>query len=305
VLEVVNGLGAHALLHAALPQAGHTPRLIVVHESPRHFDQPGRLDLAAAKRALRSYDYRVYVSQRGQREWDNLAGLDGSRSFYIPNCVREQRVAQTLTRPRSELRRELGYRADGVYAVCVGQVCARKGQDLVLRALAAMPSAAPELQLDLLGDCSSSWARALREGLAGSASAARVRFLGRVSDVYERICAADVLVLGSRAEASPLVVLEAMALGTCVVAADVDGVGEQVVDEETGLLFQRDNAQQLTGSLLRVTRDPALRERLARAGRARYLERFTRDRQLARWSAVLRAAVQGVASPLAGGAPPT
>jgi glycosyltransferase involved in cell wall biosynthesis len=292
VLEVVNGLGAHALLQAALPDPAEIPRMIVVHESPRHFDEPGRLDLATAQRALRSYDYRVYVSQRGQKEWDSLAGLDGGRSFYIPNCVREQRVAQVLTRPRSELRRSLGYSPDRVYALCVGQVSVRKGQDLLLSELDGMPAGPSEVQLDFLGDQSSAWAKALQAGLEGSPVAGRVRFLGKVSDVYERVYAADLLVLASRAEASPLVVLEAMALGTCVVAADVDGVGEQVVDEETGLLFHRDNVQELRGSLMRLTRDAALRERLARGGRARYLERFTRDRQLARWSAALRAALE-------------
>jgi len=114
-----------------------------------------------------------------------------------------------------------------------------------------------------------------------------VRFLGKVSDVYERVYAADLLLLGSRAEASPLVVLEAMALGTCVIAADVDGVSEQVLDEQTGLLFHRESTTELSGCLSRAARDASLRERLARGGRARYLERYGRDRQLARWSALL------------------
>jgi glycosyltransferase involved in cell wall biosynthesis len=148
------------------------------------------------------------------------------------------------------------------------------------------------MQIDFVGDCSSDWARMLRARAHKAGLDQRVRFLGQTSDVYERVYAADLLVLASRAEASPLVVLEAMALGTCVIAADVDGVGEQVVDEETGLLFHRDNTQELTGCLLRLSRDASQRARLARAARARYLERFSRERQLGRWSAVLRAVMQ-------------
>lgn len=291
VLEVVNGLGAHALFSAANRNT-HTPRLLVVHESPRHFDEPRRLDKTGALAALRSYEHRVYVSQRGQKEWDSLAGLDPAGSFYIPNCVHEQRVTWVLAQARSDLRHRLGYPANRIQVVCVGQVSARKGQDLLLDALEAVPPAAADIQLDLVGDCSSDWARALRARVAGSQLARRVRFLGQVGDVYERIYAADLLVLASRAEASPLVVLEAMALGTCVIAADVDGIGEQVVDEETGLLFHRDNLQELTGCLLRLSRDASQRARLARAARARYLERFSRERQLGRWSAVLRAVLQ-------------
>lgn len=291
VLEVVNGLGAHALFSAANRNT-HTPRLLVVHESPRHFDEPRRLDKEAALRALASYEHRVYVSQRGQKEWDALAGLDPAGSFYIPNCVHEQRVTRVLGQARSDLRQKLGYAPNRIQIVCVGQVSPRKGQDLLLTALEAVPPAAAEMQVDFVGDCSSDWARALRARAERAGLHRRVRFLGQASDVYERIYAADLLVLASRAEASPLVVLEAMALGTCVVAADVDGVGEQVVDEETGLLFHRDNMQELTGCLLRLSRDASQRARLARAARARYLERFSRERQLGRWNAVLRAVVQ-------------
>jgi glycosyltransferase involved in cell wall biosynthesis len=296
-LEVVNGLGAHALFSAAERRHGspRIPRVIVVHESPRHFDEPRRLDLSGALRALRSYDYRVYVSQRGQAEWDGLASLDPAQSFYVPNCVQEQRVARMLAQARSDLRHKLHYRPNRTHLLCVGQVSARKGQDLVLDALEAVPPAAADIQLDFLGDCSSDWAQALQTRVQRSALSERVRFLGNVSDVYERVYAADLLVLASRAEAMPLVVLEAMALGTCVIAADVDGVSEQVVDEETGLLFHRDNLQELTGCLLRLSRDASQREKLARAARARYRERFSRERQLGRWNAVLRAVTQAAA----------
>jgi glycosyltransferase involved in cell wall biosynthesis len=289
-LEVVNGLGAHALFSAANRNT-HTPRLLIVHESPRHFDEPRRLDKDGALAALRSYEHRVYVSQIGQKEWDSLAGLDPAGSFYIPNCVHEQRVTWVLAQARSDLRHRLGYAPNRIQVVCVGQVSARKGQDLLLNALEAVPPAAADIQLDIVGDCSSDWARALRARAEGPQLAGRVRFLGQVNDVYERIYAADLLVLASRAEASPLVVLEAMALGTCVIAADVDGVSEQVVDEETGLLFHRENLNELTGCLLRLSRDGGQRARLARAARARYLERFSRERQLGRWNAVLRAVV--------------
>jgi glycosyltransferase involved in cell wall biosynthesis len=286
VLEVVNGLGAHALWQAAV-RVPHVPNLLVVHESPRHFNDSGRMDLQAALAALRCYDSWVFVSERGQKEWEALAGLDPSRTYYVPNCVKEQRVEAMFTHARTELRKRMGYDAtDAVRAVCVGQVCPRKGQDVLLAGLSAMPDSGAPIHLDFLGDCSSRWARRLKRETQSSALAGRVRFVGKVSDVYDRVYAADLLLLGSRAEASPLVVLEAMALGTCVLAADVDGVSEQIVDEETGLLFHH-GTRELGGSLSRLGRDPALRERLARGGRVRYLERYSRERQLARWSAIL------------------
>jgi glycosyltransferase involved in cell wall biosynthesis len=264
-----------------------------VHESPRHFAIPGRVDLDSALDAMRRHDYCVFVSERGQREWQALAQLDPQRSLHIPNCVQEQRVLAVLGGTRAHWRERLGYGANRLRVVCVGQVTPRKGQDLVLAALERLPAAAPALDVDFIGECGSAWARDLARRSAALPLAKHVRFLGAVNDVYERVFAADLLVVGSRAEAFPLVVLEAMALGTCVVAADVDGVGEQVIDAQTGLLFAPEDAGQLAQALARAASDARLRERLAAAGRARYLERFTRDRQLALWNAALSQMLPG------------
>jgi glycosyltransferase involved in cell wall biosynthesis len=283
-LEVVNGLGAHAL-HAALSvRADARARVsaLVVHESPRHFEQPGRMDMAAALRALRAHDYRVFVSERGRAEWGALAGLDPARSLHIPNCVREQRAAALRERDRAALRRSYGYRDDAVQLVCVGSVLPRKGQDVLVEALLTL-GACP-LRLDFVGSARGAWAEQLAARVASSALAGRVRFVGEVSDAYERVYAADALVLASRAEASPLSVLEAMALGTCVVAADVDGLAELIVSEQTGLLFAREDPAALAASLRRIAYDPPLRAALGRAGRERYASEFQRARQLARWA---------------------
>ena len=285
-LEIVNGVAAHALyerVQAAARRAGSVSALIV-HESPRHFDQAGSSALAAACVAVRSYDFRVFVSDRGRREWNGLASLEPERSLYIPNCVHEQRVARVRARDRDQLRRELGYHDGGLRLVCLGQVTPRKGQDLVLEALRVLSETDPHVSVDFLGRVSDAWAERLVASLKGSALASRARFLGGVDDAYERIYAADALVLASRAEAFPLSVLEAMALGTCVVASDVDGVAEQIVHAQTGLLFGREDSGALATCLRQIAADPELRAALADAGRARYLAEFTRAHQLGRWA---------------------
>ncbi|MET0389544.1 MAG: glycosyltransferase family 4 protein [Polyangiales bacterium] len=275
-----------AARRAAVVPAEGVPSVIVVHESPRHFDSPGRMDLAAATAALRAHDYCVFVSERGRREWQALAELDPARCRTIPNCVGEQRVKAVLVQDRAALRERFGY-GEGPRFVCAGQVTQRKGQDLVLEALRAAASGSPPLQLDFLGDTRSDFARELTRRVMAAGLAERVRFLGHVADAYERIYAADGFVLGSRAEASPLVVLEAMALGTCVIAPDVDGVAEQLIDGESGLLFPREDVPRLAQHLQRVASDPALRARLATAAQARYAEHFSRNRQLERWGEAL------------------
>jgi glycosyltransferase involved in cell wall biosynthesis len=299
VLEVVNGLGAHGVLQAAegpaplglgaksQDRAPRPPTLLIVHESPRHFEDETRAPLDIALEHMRTYDYRVFVSERCRQEWNELGELDEARSFHIPNCVREQEAHRLLARDRKDLRRTLGYHSERVQVVCVGAVIWRKGQDIVLEALQQLAHSHPQICVDFLGPLHGSWAQRLKSGLARAGLGGRARFLGGVDDVYERIHAADALVLASRAEAFPLSVLEAMALGTCVVASRVDGITEQVEHEASGLLFERDDAQGLAECLKRIADDPVRRRTLARAARTRYVTEFNRTRQLERWADVL------------------
>jgi glycosyltransferase involved in cell wall biosynthesis len=292
-LEVVNGLGAHGVFvaskngHAAKGGGKAAPSLLVVHESPRHFAPGSRLSVERALAMVRSYDYRVFVSERGRAEWNALGDLDPARSFCIPNCVREQETHRLMARDRKDVRRTLGYSTEQLQVVCVGAVIRRKGQDIVLDALQQLTATHPQVRVDFLGPLTGGWAESQKARLARSAElGGRARFLGSVNDVYERIYAADVLVLASRAEAFPLSVLEAMALGTCVVASDVDGIAEQVVHDDSGLLFASEDVAGLAQCLRLVADDPVRRKTLSRAARSRYVTEFNRTLQLERWATV-------------------
>jgi glycosyltransferase involved in cell wall biosynthesis len=102
----------------------------------------------------------------------------------------------------------------------------------------------------------------------------RIELLGTRGDVPEILASSDVFVLSSRSEGFPVSILEAMAAALPVVATDVGGVGEAVLDGETGLLVPPGNPQALTEALERLLRDDALRRRLGAAGRERAQRRF-------------------------------
>src|SRR5438067_10065278 len=104
--------------------------------------------------------------------------------------------------------------------------------------------------------------------------AGRAELVGARRDVRELLAAADLFVLSSRSEALPISVLEAMAAGLPVVATDVGGVSELVVDGETGFLVPPADAKALAQALETLLREPRLRRRFGAAARRRAEQRF-------------------------------
>jgi glycosyltransferase involved in cell wall biosynthesis len=119
----------------------------------------------------------------------------------------------------------------------------------------------------------------------------RVRFLGPLArdDVLALFRAADASLLSSTWENFPHTVVEALAVGTPVVATAVGGVPELVRDGENGLLVPRGDAEALAEAIRRLVDDPGLRGRLA-ANAAASVEHLERDRLYGRLEEILRAA---------------
>lgn len=154
--------------------------------------------------------------------------------------------------------------------VSVGRLAEPKDFATLLSAVAALPPAT--VRVVLLGD--GPQREALQAQVAELAIADAVELAGEVDDVRARLDRADAFVLSSRSEGMPLSVLEAMAAGLPVVASDVGGVHEVVVDGETGRLVPAGDATALAAALSELADQPELRERWGGAGRQRIEERF-------------------------------
>jgi len=105
------------------------------------------------------------------------------------------------------------------------------------------------------------------------------------------LAAADLFVFPSHVEGFPNTLLEAMAAGLPVVASDVGAVRELVTDGETGLLVPAGRSDALAAAMARLIREPALRQRLGAAARARVVQDFGLERGWQRVGAVLEAAL--------------
>ena len=115
-----------------------------------------------------------------------------------------------------------------------------------------------------------------------------IRYLGETDDVREHIANCDALVLPSYAEGLPRTVLEAMSMGKPVIATDVVGCRDLVLNGQTGMLCEARNAQALADAVrMFLSLSIAERSAMGQAGRARVLAHFADDQVLAQYDAFL------------------
>ena len=153
--------------------------------------------------------------------------------------------------------------------LCVGRLVPIKGHRMLFEAFAAARGEVPELTLAVVGTGE------LEQELRAAAPSG-VRFLGRVSPPpYDEHA---IVVVPSLGEGFGMVALEAMERGRAVIASDVGGLPEIVVDGETGLVVPPADPARLADAIVSLARDPALARRFGAAGRKRALDEFSEAR---------------------------
>lgn len=161
--------------------------------------------------------------------------------------------------PKSEPARS------GRRVLCVGRLSPEKGQAGLLDVFTAIRERIGDVELVLVG--SGPEEQALRDRAASLGLAGAVTFAGRQSEAatLETIAKADILVMASLMEGLPIVLMEAMALGTAIVAPRLAGIPELVDDGRTGLLYTPANWGELQSTIERLLTDEGLRGRLVEA----------------------------------------
>ncbi len=121
----------------------------------------------------------------------------------------------------------------------------------------------------------------------------RIVFADYTNTPEQFTAAADVLCLPSYREGFGSVIIEAGACGVPAVSTRIYGVIDAVVENETGLLCNPGNVDELTYSLTRILEDDALRQRLASAARRRAVAEFSQDRLTAEMAIFYSEALRG------------
>ena len=251
------------------------------------------VDRTMLRQKLQSAAFAVTISEYNRERL---------RGWYGAGLAKKVAVVRCGIDGRSFRPREPGSPRTGPFTLlCVAALRDYKGHPWLLDAVALLKRRGCAVRLLLVGDGEDRLAlceRVVQSGLAGEVS-----FLGhQPSDkVAELMRGADAVVLPSvvtssgKMEGIPVCLMEALACELPVVATRISGIPELVKDGETGLLVPPGDARALATALERLIRDPALRARLGRAGRAHVLESFSLQENSER---LFEMFVDGSATPL-------
>lgn len=254
-----NVIGAWAARRAGVP---HVVTGIRVAERRAHWH------LRFARWTDRYVDRHVCVST-GVRDFSRVVGrLPAEKLLVVPNAVDVERYASVGPADR----KLLDTAPDTKLIACIGRLDRQKGIDWLLEVMRDVERRDSKWELLLVGDGpeQESLQRQARQlGLA------RVHFLSFRRDVPEILATCDLVVLPSRWEGMPNVVLEAMAAGRAVVATDVEGVGELLASDGLEQVVSPHDPRRFAEQIMRLLGDESLRNSLGVANQARAREHFS------------------------------
>jgi glycosyltransferase involved in cell wall biosynthesis len=218
---------------------------------------------------IRHFDAVIAVSEP-LRQRVVSAGCDPARVHLVPNPY-----AESILLSRQEARAALGM-TDGRPAVgWVGRMRAEKGVDLFLRAFALLPKPRP-LAVMVGAGVDLPRARALASELRIDED---VYFAGEHPDAGALLRAFEQVVISSRNEGLPMLLLEAMSAGVAVVSFSVGGIPD-ILDGDTGWLVPAGDLSALAAAISEVIARPAEAQRRARAAETLVRERYSSQQWL-------------------------
>jgi glycosyltransferase involved in cell wall biosynthesis len=229
-----------------------------------------RIQAAFERLAVHRADVVVATSQYSRSRIVEAYGIPAQKIVIVPELIDlrswGERVEQTT-----------GVQTNPPAVLTVAHMYARKNLGLLMEAYARLRDMGIPFRGWVVGEgpCRAAWERLRDTHHLGG----RVMFLGTIPrrDLMACYQRAAIFCLPSRQEGFGIVFLEAMACGKPVVAARTSAVPETVIDSETGLLIDPDDAEALARALAVLLSDPERCRAMGEAGRRR-VEQYRADR---------------------------
>jgi len=234
---------------------------IVVHEHGAIFEKG--LTFSIYRLFLRVLHHRAAViianSKATAEELVQKVGIKKDRMEILHNAI-DFASFDLGKMPRNQVRKEFGISETDTVIGFAGRLHVMKGVDLLIEAFGMLLKRSGGYYLVLAGDGPER--RRLEDLTKRLGIADRVKFLGVCANVAWIMAGFDIGVVPSRYEPFGIVALELMRMKVPIVSSGVDGLGELIHDEETGVVTRENNPQEICRGIERLMENEKLRKQI-------------------------------------------
>ena len=287
----LHGFSQKSVLLVLLARVWRKRVMITIHTAGQ--DEPDAIK-RLGRMAFWSYasaDCFVAISEAMAGNY-RRSGLPASRLRVVPNGIDTNRFAPPSDDERRAAKASFAQLPQAVpWVLFVGFFSADKAPDVLFESWRAIQPSAPASALLFVGATASryhevdaSLADSIRAGAAAAGLADRVLCAGEVPDVERAYRAADIFVMPSTREAFGMALLEGMSSGLPCIASRLDGVTDEIVGEDAGVLTPPRDVPALASALSGLLQGPGRRAELGVRARARVVERYGLEASAIRWA---------------------
>ena len=249
-----------ARIYSVIAQLGMKRHLLITHKHNNVNLNKHNLFILFEMISLRFYDKIIAISHSVKQSLMKLEFAPQEKIYVLQNCV-DYALYNDNSRNNSVF---------GGNPIILGTVCRlepQKGIRYLLLAMKTILTKFPDVKLEIVGTGS------LLNELQNLANELKIsnsiKFLGKFADVIPFYKRMDIFVLPSLYEGFGIVILEAMAMGIPIVATNVDGIKEVVINGESGILIPPKNPEAIANAVNYLIDNPRVSEKLITEGKKR------------------------------------
>ena len=280
-IQIIHGQGARAEFHARIAKriAGNPLYISTIAMPVEGFDVG-----FIRKKAYRFADYFseqyvdrfIVVSDALKEMLIHKRNIPDSTVVRIFNGI--ELDSFTPNPEFSSFREQLQISRNTFLIGAIGRMVWQKGFEYLIRAIPMVIDAYPDSKFLLVGD------GPLNERLKNLVRRFKIEkhvvFTGFRNDISEILSAIDLLAVPSIIEGFPMITLEAMAMMKPIIASNIDGISEQIIDGESGILIPPKDSDALAGSIIDTLRNKGLKKTLGINARKRVETAFSIEKML-------------------------
>tara|TARA_Y100000991_G_scaffold213890_1_gene200416 strand:+ start:724 stop:1941 length:1218 start_codon:yes stop_codon:yes gene_type:complete len=239
---------------------------------------------------FQEFDKYIFVSSNVRDNWVKFLNLDILKTFYIPNTIKENISNKLINNEHIESKISCDFNVDKKTILCLASLQYHKGQDVLIKASKILWNKnINNFEVVFMGN-STNDKNGILKIINKLSKNYPIKYLRErnPNEAMQYISACDILILPSRTEAMPRVILEAMSLKKIIIASNVGGVPELISNNENGLLFSSENFSQLSSIIEKVLNNFNNYGFLADAAHNRYWKMFSNLENYRNWNSFFK-----------------